>query len=100
MKRLLKLLILTFALCGTWDGAAVASSISQSPPVNFTCPFTTVTTETCTHGLGTTAVLVTVYDAASPPNLIIPATLKITSANVVTVTFTAAQSGTVVVNAR
>lgn len=72
-------------------------TVLTAVPANFTCSFTTQTTVACTHNLNTTAVLVSVYDAASPPNLIIPATEQITSANVVTVTFSVATSGKVVV---
>jgi hypothetical protein len=76
------------------------SSIQVSNPQasNFTCPFTSQTSVTCTHNLGTTAVLVDVYNAASPPVEIFPTSVTLTSNNVVTVTFSSSQSGTVVIN--
>ena len=73
-------------------------TVITSIPANVTCTFSSVTTEVCTHNLNTTAVLVSVYDSSSPPNLIIPTTEQVTSVNAVTVTFSASQSGTVVVS--
>lgn len=94
---------LNFVNGGCVDNAGTLSSdctflTASSVPANATCAFTAQTTVTCTHGLGTTAVVVTVYNAASPPQLIIPDTVKTTNSNVVTATFTASTSGTIVVN--
>lgn len=73
-------------------------TINGTGTANFAQAFSSVTSVVVTHNLNTLAVEVQVYDAGSPPNLIIPQNVALTSANVVTVTFSGTQSGTVVVN--
>ena len=59
--------------------------------------FTTVTSVILTDSLGTTVKTTHCYDAASPPNLIIPQNVAITDSNDVTVTFSSSQSGSCIV---
>lgn len=73
-------------------------TINGTGVANFAQGFTTQTSITITHNLGTTSVLVQCVDGGSPPNVIVPQNIAITSANVVTVTFSVAQTGTCVVN--
>lgn len=63
----------------------------------YSTTFSSATTVTVTHSLGTSNVLVQVFDNSSPPVYIIPAGIEITNSNTVTITFAASQSGSVVV---
>ena len=71
--------------------------------LNVAFPFTTQTTVTiagATHGLGTNALCVAVYDASTPAVLIEPASVSVHPSNFeVEVKFAQSQSGTVVLNA-
>jgi hypothetical protein len=92
---------LNFVNGGCADNAGTLSTdctFLTAVPANASCSFTSQTSVTCTHNLNTLNPIVAVYDAASPPNLIFPTTERITSANVVTVTFSSSQSGKVVVS--
>lgn len=75
----------------TWSppGGAASSSYSQT--------FTSQTSVTLTHNLGTLGVEVQCYDSASPPQRIETNTEKATTTNSYTVTFTSSQSGSCVV---
>ena len=79
-------------------GGITVCTINGTGVANFSQAFTTQTSVTITHNLGTSSVLTQCFDNASPPNLIVPQNVAITSINVVTVTFSVAQSGTCVVN--
>lgn len=70
-------------------GSANANFYSQA--------FVSQTSVALTDNSGTTTKTTQCYDAASPPNLIIPQNVAITDANNVTVTFGASQSGTCIV---
>jgi hypothetical protein len=61
----------------------------------YSTTFTSATSVTVTHNLGTTAVVVQVWDTSG--NEIIPEGKVVTNSNVVTLTFGTAQSGSVVV---
>jgi hypothetical protein len=73
-------------------------TINGTGVANFAQAFVGQTTVTMTHNLGTTSVLTQCVDNGTPPNVIIPQNIAITSANVVTVTFSSSQSGTCIVN--
>jgi hypothetical protein len=73
-------------------------TINGTGVANFNQAFTSATSVTITHNLGTTAVLTQCFDNATPPNWIIPANIAITDSNTVTVTFSSAQSGSCTVN--
>ena len=64
----------------------------------FAASFGAAVTWTATHNLGTTDVLVDVYDASSPRLAIIPDAIAITDSNTVTVTFNVAQAGRIVIS--
>jgi len=59
--------------------------------------FSSQSTWTVNHNIGTTDVIVTVYDSNSPRLVIIPDEIATTSSNVVTVTFNQVTSGRVVI---
>lgn len=61
----------------------------------FVQSFTAATTVTASHMLDTTAVMVSVYNATGL--LITPATVTVTDANTVTLTFGSPTTGTVVI---
>lgn len=63
--------------------------------VKYTTSWTSQTSVTVTHNLGTTAVIVQVFDASGV--LQQPESVTITSSNVVTLTFGASFTGSVVV---
>jgi hypothetical protein len=85
--------------CADNSGASRTDcTVLTSVPSNATCTFTAQTSVTCTHGLGTTAVTVAVYDTSSPPLLILPQSVALTGTNAITVTFSSSQSGTIVVS--
>lgn len=73
-------------------------TINGTGVANFAQSFVAQTSVTITHNLGTTSVLVQCVDGASPPNVIVPQNIAITSSNVVTVTFSVAQTGSCFVN--
>lgn len=79
-------------------GGAYQFSSSGASPVSaakYTTSWSGQTSVTVTHNLGTTQVLVQVYDGSG--NLVIPENVQLTSANVVSLTFGAAFTGSVVV---
>jgi hypothetical protein len=77
---------------------ATAYGVSAVPVVKFTSPgFTSQTSVTITHNLGTVNVQVQCWDASSPANVITPSNIAATNSNVVTVTFDSSQSGSCVV---
>jgi uncharacterized protein YjbI with pentapeptide repeats len=57
--------------------------------------FSSVTSLTVTHGLGTLAVQVSVYDSSG--NLIVPSSVEVTGINTVAITFGSSTTGSVVV---
>ena len=61
----------------------------------FNASWSAQTTVVISHGLGTTAVIVQVYDGSG--NQVIPQTVEITNANTVTLTFGASFTGSAVV---
>ncbi len=73
-------------------------TINGTGVANFISSFAAQTSVTVTHNLGTASVVTQCYDNASPPNVIFPQNIAVTSVNVVTVTFSVAQSGSCVVN--
>lgn len=75
----------------SWDDVSDAGTGTQK----YTTSWTAQTSVTVTHNLGTTAVLVQVYDGSNV--LQQPESVTITSSNVVTLTFGAAFTGSVVV---
>jgi hypothetical protein len=63
----------------------------------FAQTFGAAVTWTVTHNLGTSDVMVDVYDANSPRNAIIPDSVAITDSNTVTIGFNVAQAGRVMI---
>lgn len=78
------------------SGNIIAGSPIGTVLGKYTTTFSSATSVTVTHNLGTSNVQVAVYDGSG--NQLIPQGLVITSANVVTLTFGAAQTGSVVVS--
>jgi hypothetical protein len=66
-------------------------------PAKYTTTYTSVTSATITHNLGTVAVMVACWDNSTPPVLVQPASCVATSTSVVTLTFGASFTGSVVV---
>lgn len=92
---------LNFVNGGCVDNAgtlATDCTITTTIPSNISCAFTAQTSVVCTHNLNTLAVTVDVYDTSTPPLLILPKSLALTTVNSITVTFSVAQSGTIIVN--
>lgn len=81
------------ALVATSGGAMAPQGLTI--PQKYSTTFTSVTSVTVTHDLNTTAVFIQVFDASG--NAVIPENIAVTSANVVTLTFGASFSGSVVV---
>ena len=79
---------------GAYQFSAAASSIVPTA-LKYTASWSAQTSVTVTHNLGTSAVLVQVQDASG--NVVQPQNIAITSANVVTLTFGASFTGSVVV---
>lgn len=73
-------------------------TINGTGVANFNQAFVNQTSVTITHNLGTTSVLVQCVDGGTPPNVIVPQNIAITNTNVVTVTFSAMQTGSCTVN--
>jgi hypothetical protein len=73
-------------------GGSTAKSISNS---SYSTSFSSVTSVTVTHSLGTKDVAVFVYDSSD--NMFWPSSIVTTSTNVVTITFSSSRSGRVVV---
>ena len=73
-------------------GGSTAKSISNS---SYSTTFSSVTSVTVTHSLGTKDVAVFVYDSSD--NMFWPSSIVTTSTNVVTITFSSSRSGRVVV---
>lgn len=84
----------------TFSGGTAHYTVNSTATgaTNYIQTFSTATSVTLTHNFGTTSVLTQCYDNASPPNLIIPQNIAITDSNDVTVTFSASQSGSCIVN--
>ena len=80
------------------SGGITVCTINGTGVANFAQAFTAQTTVTIAHNLGTASVVVQCVDGASPPNVIVPQNIAITSINVVTVTFSSSQTGSCVVN--
>jgi hypothetical protein len=78
---------------GNYQFSAIVSSVPTAS--KYTASWTAQISVTVTHNLGTTAVLVQVFDGSG--NAVIPENVKITSANVVTLTFGASFTGSAVV---
>lgn len=78
----------------TINGAAL-SGVAGSSNSCYSASFTGITSQTFTHGLGTTEVIVGIYDSLNIA--IIPDDVTIVDANNVTVTFNRAQTGKVVI---
>ncbi len=72
-------------------------NISFGAP-NTNCPFTSATSVTCTHNLGTTAVVVQCFDNSTPPLNIEWNSLALTDSNTVTITFSVTQTGSCKIN--
>jgi hypothetical protein len=84
----------------TFGAAFAGSVVVVGLPVavqQFDASWTSQTSVTITHNLNTTAVIVQVYDNASPPNQVIPQQITATSSTVVTLTFGASFTGSAVV---
>jgi hypothetical protein len=73
-------------------GGSTAKSISNS---SYSTSFSSVTSVTVTHSLGTKDVAVFVYDSSD--NMFWPSSIVTTSTSVVTITFSSSRSGRVVV---
>ncbi len=84
--------------CAANGGNWVQNGTGTPGPSPFNCTLNGTTSTTCTHNLSTTSVIVQCYDASSPPLAIIPNSIALTSANVVTVGFTANQTGSCKIN--
>ncbi len=83
------------------DAAPITScSIPGIPSGFYSQSFTTQTSVTLTHNLGTTVVIVQCYDNSTPRVNVEWDTLTLTDANNITVTFTNAQSGICYVNSQ
>ncbi len=80
------------------DMTITASSSGGTALANFRAAFTSQTSVTLNHNAGTSAILITCVNAASPPVVIIPQEIAYTNANVATVTFASSQSGACTVN--
>lgn len=77
------------------DGTGAYSVPPGSALAKYATSWTSQTSVTVTHSLGTTDVIVQVYDAGSV--LVAPESITVTSSTVVTITFGAAFTGSVVV---
>lgn len=85
----------TLGLSGLWSFPS--NGFPSTIPRSFAATFASQSTWTVTHNIGTTDVLVIVYDANSPRRVIIPDEIETTSTTVVTITFNQLTSGRVVV---
>lgn len=79
------------------SGGVATVTASGSGGGSYSQSFTSQTSVTLTHMLGTTTVVVSCYDTSSPPQIVVPNTIQLTDSNDVTVTFLNSQSGTCVV---
>lgn len=77
------------------SGATNSSSPASYTLQRFTQSWTAQTSVTVTHNIGSTSVLVQVFDGSG--NIVTPQNIAITSGNVVTLTFGAAFTGSVLV---
>jgi hypothetical protein len=84
----------TLGLSGLWNFPALGF---DSVPHCYAETFTAATTWTATHNLGTTDVVVEVFDDNSPRRVLFPDRIQATDANTVTVQFNVAQAGRVVI---
>ena len=88
--------VVTLSFGATFTGSVVVVGLgSTPPPQEYSTSWTNQTSVTVTHNLATTNVFVQVYDTGG--NQVIPQHIAITSSNVVTLTFGAFFSGSVVV---
>ena len=78
-------------------GQTMTVTAGNTIPRCFAATFGAATTWTVTHSLNSSDVVVGVYDASTPRNLMIPDNIAITSANVVTITFNTNEAGRAVV---
>lgn len=78
-------------------GQTMTISPGNAMSRNYAETFTPASTWIVNHNLGTSDVTVDVYDAGSPRMLLIPDSVSITSANVVTIGFNIPQAGRVVI---
>lgn len=85
----------TLGLSGLWSFPS--NGFPSTMARCFAATFTSQSTWTVTHNIGTTDVIVIVYDAGSPRKVIIPDEIETTSTSVVTITFNQAISGRAVV---
>lgn len=79
----------TMTIASNTDISNVARCYSET--------FSAATSWVVTHSLGTTNVVVNVYNDASPPRAILPDRIVLTDSNNVTVAFNASQAGHVVI---
>ena len=90
----------TVSQTGRLTFAANLTPLPASAGGNYVQNFTAQTSVTLTHNFGTQSVVTECYDGSNGSgNLIIPANIANTDANDTTVTFSASQSGSCVVNA-
>jgi hypothetical protein len=82
---------------GLFVGTPMPPTPTYGTPGKYTQTFSAVTSVVCAHGLGTTAVVVQVWDNGSPSSQVIPQTCVVTDANTVTLTFGISFSGSVVI---
>lgn len=86
----------TLSFGASFTGSVVVIGFgSTPPPQQYSTSWTNQTSVTVTHNLATTNVFVQVYDTGG--NQVIPQDIAITASNVVTLTFGASFSGSVVV---
>ncbi len=85
---------LTLAFGAAFTGSVLVVALQQGVR-QFNASWSAQTTVVISHGLGTTAVIVQVYDGSG--NQVIPQTVEITNANTVTLTFGASFTGSAVV---
>jgi len=78
-------------------GQVVTITPGNGIPRCFSQSFVASTTWTVTHNLGTTDVDVMILDDSTPRVAIIPDSIEITSANVVTVSFNSSQGGRAII---
>ena len=88
--------VVTLSFGATFTGSVVVVGFGSTPPQQeYSTSWTNQTSVTVTHNLATTNAFVQVYDTGG--NQVVPQHIAITSSNVVTLTFGAFFSGSVVV---
>jgi len=88
---------LTLAFGAAFTGSVVVFAQPAKPAQSYFASWTSQTSVTVTHGLGSTAVIVQVYDAGSPPVRVAPQSITASDANTVILGFGSSFSGTVTV---